>query len=116
MEIEHLKHQKQELCAQIRDLTVPLSIGTDSVPELKKQLRELESRDKECAQELASMTAKCQQQEQVALLLQLNPQQKYTQTYVLSLSLVLSLIYLKSGNGIFFFPNHPSTMKNCCSY
>ncbi|KAM9455976.1 unconventional myosin-XVIIIb [Clarias gariepinus] len=65
LEVEHLQHQKQELCAQIRDLTVPLNLGSDSVPELKKQLRELESRDKERAQELANMTAKIHQQEQI---------------------------------------------------
>lgn len=63
-----MQHQKQELCTQIRDLTVPLNLGSDSVPELKKQLRELDSRDKEHAHELANMTAKIQQQEQVALL------------------------------------------------
>ncbi|MCJ8742359.1 hypothetical protein PDJAM_G00081270 [Pangasius djambal] len=67
LEVEHLQHQKQELCAQIRDLTVPLNLGSDSVPELKKQLRELDSRDKERAQELANMTAKIQQQEQIHL-------------------------------------------------
>lgn len=66
MEIDHLQHQKQELCAQIQDLTTPLNLGSDSVAELKKQLRELDSRDKEHAQELANMTAKIQQQKQVA--------------------------------------------------
>ncbi|XP_047660634.1 unconventional myosin-XVIIIb isoform X3 [Tachysurus fulvidraco] len=67
LEIEHLHHQKQELCDQIRDLTTPLNLGSDSVPELKKQLRELDSKDKEHAQELANMTSKIQQQEQVHL-------------------------------------------------
>ncbi|KAF7701100.1 unconventional myosin-XVIIIb-like isoform X2 [Silurus meridionalis] len=67
LEIEHLQEQKQELCAQIRDLTVPLNLGSDSVPELKKQLREFDSRDKERAQELANMKAKIQQQEQIHL-------------------------------------------------
>ncbi|XP_058268245.1 unconventional myosin-XVIIIb-like isoform X2 [Hemibagrus wyckioides] len=67
LEIDHLQHQKQELCAQIQDLTTPLNLGSDSVPELKKQLRELDSRDKEHAQELTNMTAKIQQQEQMHL-------------------------------------------------
>ncbi|KAK3521819.1 hypothetical protein QTP70_018550 [Hemibagrus guttatus] len=67
LEIDYLQHQKQELCAQIQDLTTPLNLGSDSVPELKKQLRELDSRDKEHAQELANMTAKIQQQEQIHL-------------------------------------------------
>ncbi|TTK47635.1 Unconventional myosin-XVIIIb [Bagarius yarrelli] len=71
LEVEHLQHQKEELCAQIRDLTMPLNLGCDSVPELKKQLRELDSRDKEHAQELANMAAKIQQQEQIHLRLEM---------------------------------------------
>ncbi|XP_053542662.1 unconventional myosin-XVIIIb isoform X2 [Ictalurus punctatus] len=67
LEVQHLQYQKQELCAQIRDLTLTLNLGSDSVPELKKQLRELDSRDKERAQELANMTVKIQQQEQIHL-------------------------------------------------
>ncbi|KAF4082136.1 hypothetical protein AMELA_G00148240 [Ameiurus melas] len=67
LEVEHLQHQKQELCAQIRDLTLTLNLGSDSVPELKKQLRELDSKDKDRALELANMTVKIQQQEQIHL-------------------------------------------------
>ncbi|XP_017549245.1 unconventional myosin-XVIIIb isoform X1 [Pygocentrus nattereri] len=66
-EVAHLQQQKEELCAQIRDLSVPLNLSSDSVPELKKQLRELESREKERTQEIAKMTAKIQQQEQMHL-------------------------------------------------
>lgn len=64
----HLQLQKEELCAQIRDLSVPLNLSFDSVPELKKQLREIESREKERTEEIAKMTSKIQQQEQVLLL------------------------------------------------
>ncbi|XP_036450276.1 unconventional myosin-XVIIIb-like isoform X2 [Colossoma macropomum] len=66
-EVAHLQQQKEELCAQIRDLSVPLNLSSDSVPELKKQLRELESRERERTQEIAKMTAKIQQQEQMHL-------------------------------------------------
>ncbi|KAI4890434.1 hypothetical protein NFI96_010803 [Prochilodus magdalenae] len=66
-DVTHLQQQKDELCAQIRDLSVPLNLSSDSVPELKKQLRELDSREKERTQEIAKMTTKIQQQEQMHL-------------------------------------------------
>ncbi|XP_062870725.1 unconventional myosin-XVIIIb-like isoform X2 [Trichomycterus rosablanca] len=66
-EVAHLKQQKEELCAQIRDLTVPLNLSSDSVPELKKQLRELDSRDKENTQKIADMTASMHQKDQMHL-------------------------------------------------
>nr|XP_055063633.1 unconventional myosin-XVIIIb-like isoform X1 [Misgurnus anguillicaudatus]XP_055063634.1 unconventional myosin-XVIIIb-like isoform X1 [Misgurnus anguillicaudatus] len=67
MEVTHLQQQKEELCAQIRDLSVPLHLTSDSVPELKKHLRELESRDTERAEEITHMSAKLKQHEQVHL-------------------------------------------------
>ncbi|XP_066507177.1 unconventional myosin-XVIIIb-like [Hoplias malabaricus] len=66
-EVLHLQQQKDELCAQIRDLSVPLNLSSDSIPELKKQLRELESREKERTEETVKMTTRIQQQEQMHL-------------------------------------------------
>ncbi|XP_076842626.1 unconventional myosin-XVIIIb isoform X2 [Brachyhypopomus gauderio] len=66
-EVAHLQLQKEELCAQIRDLTVPLSPSTDSVAELKRRVRELDSRESERVQEMAQMSGKIQQQEQMHL-------------------------------------------------
>ncbi|XP_072515670.1 unconventional myosin-XVIIIb-like [Salminus brasiliensis] len=66
-EVTHLQQQKEELCTQIRDLSVPLNLSSDSVSELKKQLRELDSKEKELNQEIIRMTAKIQQQEQMHL-------------------------------------------------
>ncbi|KAK1800878.1 hypothetical protein P4O66_006054 [Electrophorus voltai] len=66
-EVTHLQQQKEELCCQIRDLSVPLHLNSDSVPELKRQLRELDSRDRERSLETAQMSAKMQQQEQMHL-------------------------------------------------
>ncbi|XP_051539744.1 unconventional myosin-XVIIIb-like isoform X2 [Myxocyprinus asiaticus] len=66
-EVSHLQQQKKELCAQICDLSVPLHLTPDSVPELKKHLRELESRDKEHSEEISQMTAKIKHQEQMHL-------------------------------------------------
>uniref|UniRef100_A0A8C1NJP3 Myosin XVIIIB n=1 Tax=Cyprinus carpio TaxID=7962 RepID=A0A8C1NJP3_CYPCA len=63
----HLQQQKEELCAQIRDLSVPLHLTSDSIPELKKKLRELETRDKERSEEISQMTARIKQQEQTHL-------------------------------------------------
>jgi len=65
VEVTHLQQQKEELCAQIRDLSIPLHLTSDSIPELKKKLRELENRDKERSEEISQMTARIKQQEQV---------------------------------------------------
>uniref|UniRef100_A0A8C2H325 Myosin motor domain-containing protein n=1 Tax=Cyprinus carpio TaxID=7962 RepID=A0A8C2H325_CYPCA len=67
VEVTHLQQQKEELCAQIRDLSVPLHLTSDSIPELKKKLRELETRDKERSEEISQMTARIKQQEQTHL-------------------------------------------------
>ncbi|XP_073686333.1 unconventional myosin-XVIIIb-like [Garra rufa] len=67
VEVTHLQQQKDELCAQIRDLKVPLHLTSDSIPELKKKLRELETRDKERSEEISQMTARIKQQEQMHL-------------------------------------------------
>lgn len=64
-EVQHLQQLKEELSCQIRDLSVPLKLTSDSVPELKKHLRELESRDKERSEEISQMTARITQHEQV---------------------------------------------------
>lgn len=62
----HLLQQKEELCAQIRDLSVPLEFSSDSLPALKQQLRELETKEKERSQEISQLTSKIQQQQQVS--------------------------------------------------
>ncbi|XP_067289283.1 unconventional myosin-XVIIIb-like isoform X2 [Pseudorasbora parva] len=67
VEVTNLQQQKEELCAQIRDMRVPLHLTSDSIPELKKQLRELETRDKERSEEISQMTARIKQQEQMHL-------------------------------------------------
>uniref|UniRef100_A0A672RBB2 Unconventional myosin-XVIIIb-like n=1 Tax=Sinocyclocheilus grahami TaxID=75366 RepID=A0A672RBB2_SINGR len=67
VEVTHLQQQKEELCAQIRDLSVPHHLTSDSIPELKKKLRELETRDKERSDEISQMTARIKQQEQTHL-------------------------------------------------
>lgn len=64
-EAEHLQKQKEELCAQIRDLSLPVHLASESLPDLKKQLRLLESQAGERAQEVATLSAKIQQQQQV---------------------------------------------------
>lgn len=64
-EVEHLQEQKEELCAQIRDLSLPVHLASESLPDLKKQLRLLESQAGERAQEVAALSAKIQQQQQV---------------------------------------------------
>lgn len=65
VEVTDLQLQKEELCSQIRDLRIPLHLTSDSIPELKKKLRELETRDKERSEEISQMTARIKQQEQV---------------------------------------------------
>uniref|UniRef100_A0A3Q3QBG7 Myosin motor domain-containing protein n=1 Tax=Monopterus albus TaxID=43700 RepID=A0A3Q3QBG7_MONAL len=64
-EVGRLQKQKEELCAQIRDLSLPVHLASDSLPDLKKQLRLLESQANERAEEITKLTAKIQQQEQV---------------------------------------------------
>lgn len=64
-EVDRLQKQKEELCAQIRDLSLPVDLASDSLPDLKKQLRLLESQASERAQEITTLNAKIQQQQQV---------------------------------------------------
>ncbi|KAM9338480.1 unconventional myosin-XVIIIb isoform 2-T2 [Symphorus nematophorus] len=64
-EVGRLQKQKDELCAQIRDLSLPVDLAADSLPDLKKQLRLLESQASERTQEVTTLTAKIQQQQQV---------------------------------------------------
>ncbi|XP_041815696.1 unconventional myosin-XVIIIb-like isoform X2 [Chelmon rostratus] len=64
-EVGRLQKQKEELCAQIRDLSLPVDLASDSLPDLKKQLRLLEGQASERAQEVSTLTAKIQQQQQV---------------------------------------------------
>lgn len=78
-EVGRLQKQKEELCAQIRDLSLPVDLASDSLPDLKKQLRLLESQASERAQEITALTAKIQQQQQVL------PTHTYKFKHVLSL-------------------------------
>ncbi|XP_029921706.1 unconventional myosin-XVIIIb [Myripristis murdjan] len=64
-EVGRLQQQKEELCAQIRDLSLPVDLASDSLPDLKKQLRLSESQAGERAEEITKLTAKIQQQQQV---------------------------------------------------
>ncbi|XP_059213270.1 unconventional myosin-XVIIIb-like [Centropristis striata] len=64
-EVGRLQKQKEELCAQIRDLSLPVDLASDSLPDLKKQLRLLESQASERAQENSTLSAKIQQQQQI---------------------------------------------------
>uniref|UniRef100_UPI003AACADF6 unconventional myosin-XVIIIb-like n=1 Tax=Centroberyx gerrardi TaxID=166262 RepID=UPI003AACADF6 len=64
-EVGRLQQQKEELCAQIRDLSLPVDLASDSLPDLKKQLRLLESQAGERAEEITTLTAKIQQQQQI---------------------------------------------------
>ncbi|XP_061656230.1 unconventional myosin-XVIIIb-like isoform X2 [Phyllopteryx taeniolatus] len=64
-----LQKQKDELCSQIRDLSVHLT--ADSLPELKKQVRHLERVAGETAQEVAELTARIEQQQQVHMRVEL---------------------------------------------
>lgn len=66
-EASRLQKQKEELCAQIRDLSLPLHLATDSLPDLKKQLRLLESQAGERMEEMAKLSAQIQQQQQVVV-------------------------------------------------
>lgn len=64
-EAARLQKQKEELCAQIRDLSLPVDLASESLPDLKKQLRQLESQAGERAEEITALTGKIQQQQQV---------------------------------------------------
>lgn len=64
-EVDRLQKQKEELCAQIRDLSLPVDLTSNSLPDLKKQLRLLESQASDRAEEITKLTAKIQQQQQV---------------------------------------------------
>lgn len=63
-----MQKQKEELCAQIRDLSLPVDLASESLPDLKKQLRFMESQASERAEEITKLTAKIQQQQQVLAL------------------------------------------------
>ncbi|KAM4634781.1 unconventional myosin-XVIIIb [Polymixia lowei] len=64
-EVDHLQQQKEELCAQIRDLNLPVDLTSDSLPELKKQLRLLESQANERTEEITKLTDRIQQLQQI---------------------------------------------------
>uniref|UniRef100_A0A4W5PJ62 Myosin motor domain-containing protein n=1 Tax=Hucho hucho TaxID=62062 RepID=A0A4W5PJ62_9TELE len=66
-EVVRVQQQKEELCAQIRDLSVPFDLASDSLPDLKKQLRLLETQNNERGEEITKLTAKIQQAQQVHL-------------------------------------------------
>uniref|UniRef100_A0A3P8VRZ2 Myosin motor domain-containing protein n=1 Tax=Cynoglossus semilaevis TaxID=244447 RepID=A0A3P8VRZ2_CYNSE len=64
-EVCRLQKQKEELCAQIRDLSLPVDLASDSLPDLKKQLRLLEGQASERAEEVTQLSARIQQQQQI---------------------------------------------------
>ncbi|XP_016537207.1 unconventional myosin-XVIIIb [Poecilia formosa] len=64
-EMSRLQKQKEELCAQIRDLSLPVDLASDSVPDMKKQIRLLESQASERAEETSRLSAQIQQQQQI---------------------------------------------------
>ncbi|XP_044000663.1 unconventional myosin-XVIIIb-like isoform X1 [Gambusia affinis] len=64
-EMSRLQKQKEELCAQIRDLSLPVDLASDSVPDMKKQIRLLESQASERAEETSKLSAQIQQQQQI---------------------------------------------------
>ncbi|KAG7231678.1 hypothetical protein INR49_010747 [Caranx melampygus] len=64
-EVERLQKQKEELCAQIRDLSLPVDLTSESLPDLKKQLRLLETQSSERNEEISRLTARIQQQQQI---------------------------------------------------
>nr|XP_019938041.1 PREDICTED: unconventional myosin-XVIIIb isoform X2 [Paralichthys olivaceus] len=66
-EVGRLQKQKEELCAQIRDLSLPVDLASDSLPDLKKQLRLLESQASERTEEVTKLSANIQQQQQIHL-------------------------------------------------
>ncbi|XP_032426317.1 unconventional myosin-XVIIIb isoform X3 [Xiphophorus hellerii] len=64
-EMSRLQKQKEELCAQIRDLSLPVDLASNSVPDMKKQIRLLESQASERAEETSRLSAQIQQQQQI---------------------------------------------------
>ncbi|XP_037609622.1 unconventional myosin-XVIIIb-like isoform X2 [Sebastes umbrosus] len=64
-EAGRLQKQKDELCAQIRDLSLPVDLASDSLPDLKKQLRLLEGQASERAHEISTLSSQIQQQQQI---------------------------------------------------
>ncbi|XP_051906479.1 unconventional myosin-XVIIIb-like isoform X3 [Hippocampus zosterae] len=68
-EARRLQKQKDELCSQIRDLSVNLT--PDSVPELKRQVRHLEGVAGQRAEEVTKLTATVEQQQQVQVRVEL---------------------------------------------
>ncbi|XP_047229414.1 unconventional myosin-XVIIIb-like isoform X1 [Girardinichthys multiradiatus] len=64
-EVSRLQKQKEELCAQIRDLSLPVDLASDSVPDMKKQIRLLESQASDRAEEMTKLSAQIQQQQQI---------------------------------------------------
>ncbi|XP_053728507.1 unconventional myosin-XVIIIb-like isoform X2 [Synchiropus splendidus] len=64
-EVTRVNKQKDELCAQIRDLSLPVDLAAESLPDLKKQLRQSESEAAERAEEISRLGARIQQQQQV---------------------------------------------------
>uniref|UniRef100_A0A8C9RPR5 Myosin XVIIIB n=1 Tax=Scleropages formosus TaxID=113540 RepID=A0A8C9RPR5_SCLFO len=66
-ETSRLQQQKEELRAQVKDLSGPTGLAADSLPGLKKQLRELEELEKERSREVSQLSAKIQQHEQMHL-------------------------------------------------
>uniref|UniRef100_A0AAY5L358 Myosin motor domain-containing protein n=1 Tax=Esox lucius TaxID=8010 RepID=A0AAY5L358_ESOLU len=64
-ELVHVQQQKEELCAQIRDLSVPFDLASDSLPDLKKQLRLLETQTNERGEEITKLTTQIQQAQQL---------------------------------------------------
>ncbi|XP_010771972.1 unconventional myosin-XVIIIa-like, partial [Notothenia coriiceps] len=64
-EVLRLQKQKEELCAQIRDLSLPVDLASDSLPDLKKQQRLLEAEVSEKREEICTLSAKIQKQQQV---------------------------------------------------
>ncbi|XP_068190713.1 unconventional myosin-XVIIIb-like isoform X1 [Antennarius striatus] len=69
-EAGRLQKQKEELCAQIRDLSLPVDLASESLPDLKKQLRLLESQAAERTQEVTTLSGKIQQQQQIHMRLE----------------------------------------------
>ncbi|XP_057675064.1 unconventional myosin-XVIIIb-like isoform X1 [Corythoichthys intestinalis] len=62
-EADRLREQKDELCCQIRDLSV--RPGDNSLPELKKKVRHLEAAATESTTRAAELTASVERQQQV---------------------------------------------------
>uniref|UniRef100_A0A3P8XGF4 Myosin motor domain-containing protein n=1 Tax=Esox lucius TaxID=8010 RepID=A0A3P8XGF4_ESOLU len=67
LQVHSAHQQKEELCAQIRDLSVPFDLASDSLPDLKKQLRLLETQTNERGEEITKLTTQIQQAQQVHL-------------------------------------------------